>query len=202
MDILGYESCLADPDLWMRKLTTDDGVEYYEYMLLYTDDCLAINKMPMELLMKINKYFLMKPKSIGPPKNYLGAKITKIQLPNGVVTFAMSMSQYVQEAVKNVKNHLQKRDLGLLKKASTPMSTNYSPEIDGSPEFNEEDTTFYQSLKGILQWIVEMGHMDISMEVSALSSFVVMLQEGHMQQVLHIFANLKIHHNARISRLI
>ena len=91
MEMLQYKSCLAGPDLWMKKLTTDEGVEYYEYMLLYTDDCLAISKMPMESLMEINKYFLMKPSSIGPPKIYLGTKMTKVQLPNGVVAYAMSI---------------------------------------------------------------------------------------------------------------
>ena len=29
MDMLGYESCLADPDLWMREAVTDDGRRYY-----------------------------------------------------------------------------------------------------------------------------------------------------------------------------
>ena len=148
--------------------------------------------------MEINKYFPMKPKSIGPPKIYLGAKISKVQLPNGVVAYAMSMSQYVKEAVRNVESHLMKRNLSLLKKASTPMTANYSPEVDGSPELNEEDAAYYQSLIGTLRSIVEMGRMDISMEVSALSSFVIMPREGHMQQVLHIFAYLKIHHSARL----
>ena len=198
MDMLGYESCLANPNLWMRKATTNDGVPYYEYMLLYTDDCLAISKNLQEALMEINKYFSMKPKSVGPPKIHLGAKISKVQLPNGVIAYAMSISQYIREAVKNVESHLRKRDLSLLKKASTPMSANYSPEVDGNPEHDEEDAAYYQSLIGMLRWIVEMGHMDISMEVSALSSFVVMPREGHMQKVLHIFAYLKIHHNARL----
>ena len=178
MDMLGYESCLANPNLWIRKATTDDGVFYYEYMLLYTDDCLTISKNPQEALMEINKYFPMKPKSVGPPKINLGAKISKVQLPNGVIVYAMSMSQYLREAVKNVESHLSKRDLSLLKKVSTPMSANYSPEVDGSPELNKEDAAYYQSLIGTLQWIVEMGWMDISMEVSVLSSFVVMPREG------------------------
>ncbi len=43
-----------------------------------------------------------------------------------------------------------------------------------------------------------MDRMDISMEVSPLSSFIAMPREGHMQQVLHIFAYLKVYHNARI----
>jgi len=42
MKHLGYESCLADPDLWMRLAVNNNGVEYYEYMLLYVDDCLCV----------------------------------------------------------------------------------------------------------------------------------------------------------------
>ena len=198
MDMLGYTSCLADPDLWMREAVGDDGNKYYEYMLLYTDDCLAVSQNPKEQLMEIDKYFPLKPASIGPPKIYLGAKVTKVQLPNGVEAYAVSMSQYVQEAVRNVEEHLKKRDLALLKKASTPVAANYSPELDASDELDADDATYYQSLIGVLRWIVEMGRVDICMEVSALSSFVAMPREGHMQQVLHIFAYLKIHHNARV----
>ena len=132
------------------------------------------------------------------PKFYLGAKILKVQLPNGVNAYTMSMSQYVQEAVKNVEQYLKKRDLTLVKKASTPMTANYSPELDGSEELGGDDATYYQSLIGVLRWIVEMGRMDICMEVSAMSLFVAMPREGHIQQVLHIFAYLKIHHNAQI----
>lgn len=37
MDLLGFTSCLADPDLWMRKAMSNKGIEYYEYVLLYID---------------------------------------------------------------------------------------------------------------------------------------------------------------------
>ena len=198
MEMLGYTSCLADPDLWIRKAITDNGNDYYEYMLLYTDDCLSVSEHPRQALMEVNKYFPLKPESVGPPKIYLGAKISKVQLQNGVEAYAMSMSQYVQEAVRNVEGHLRKKGLGLLKKASTPMSLHYCPEIDASPELDQNGVGYYQSLIGILRWIVEMGRMDICMEVSSLSSYIAMPREGHMQQVLHIFAYLKINHNARM----
>ena len=84
--------------------------------------------------MEINQYFPMQPSSIGPPKIYLGAKISKVQLPNGAVAF-------VREAVQNVEEHLKKRNLGLLKKVSTPIAANYSLEVDVSPELDEEDAT-------------------------------------------------------------
>lgn len=156
MDLLGYTSCLADPDLWIRKAVSDKGIEYYEYMLLYTDDCLALSEHAMAMLEEVNRYFPMKPSSMGPPKIYLGAKIGKIQLPNGVIAYSMSMSQYVQEAVKNVETYIAKRSMALSKKASTPLSAGYSPEIDQSEELEETDATYYQSLIGVLRWLVEM----------------------------------------------
>ena len=46
--------------------------------------------------------------------------------------------------------------------------------------------------------MVEMGQIDITCKVSMMSSFVAMPREGHLQQLLHLFAYLKSHHNARI----
>ena len=100
----------------------------------------------------------------------------KVQLLNGVNAYAMSMSQYVQEAIRNVEQYLKKRDLALVKKASTPMTANYSPELDGSKELGSDDAMYYQSLIGVLRWIVEIGCVEICMEVSAMSSFVAMKQ--------------------------
>lgn len=174
MDMLGYNLCLADPDLWIREVLVDDGNKYHEYMLLHTDDCLAVSQNPKEQLMEIDKYFPLKPTSIGAPKIYLGANVSKVQLLNGVEEYTMSMSQYVQEAGRNVEGYLRKRDLALPKKVSTPVTINYSPELDASDKLSIEDLMYYQSLIGILRWIVKMGRMDIYVEVSALSSFVAM----------------------------
>jgi hypothetical protein len=33
MTDLGFTSCKADPDVWMRKATKPDGTYYYEYVL-------------------------------------------------------------------------------------------------------------------------------------------------------------------------
>ena len=58
MDHLGYQSCRADPDLWMR-VANDGGIDYYEYMLLYVDDCLIVSKYPEESLSRLGKYFFI-----------------------------------------------------------------------------------------------------------------------------------------------
>ena len=73
---LGFTSCQADPDIWMRPAQKDDGSEYWEYVLLYVDDALCISMNSENFLRnEIGKYFFIKPKSVGPPEIYLGNKI-------------------------------------------------------------------------------------------------------------------------------
>ena len=41
---LGWESCIADPDVWLKpEVRPDDGCKYYAYCLLYVDDILVIH---------------------------------------------------------------------------------------------------------------------------------------------------------------
>jgi hypothetical protein len=77
----------------------------------------------------------MKPNSVA-DDILLGAKISKEKLPNGTEAWAMSSSKYVQEAVKNVKIWLAKRDC---RSSSTPLPTSYRPELDISPELDADD---------------------------------------------------------------
>ena len=37
----------ADPDVWIRPAAKPDGSEYYEMVLCYVEDVLAISTMPM-----------------------------------------------------------------------------------------------------------------------------------------------------------
>ena len=76
--------------------------------------------------------------------------------------------------------------------------TSYRPELDVSPELMPRDSAYYQSLIGILWWIVELGRIDICLEVSMMSSHLVMPRKGHLDQVLHIFAYLRKYHNTEL----
>ena len=195
---IGFEPCRADPDMWMRVSKMDNGVEYYEYSLLYVDDCLMISQHPEQALKQIGKYFPLKKGSVGPPSLYLGAKISKVDLPNGVSAWAWSASKYVQEAVRNLETILEKRGVKLRNNVNAPLSNDYRPEIDMTPVCNGEDAKLYLSLIGILRWIVELGRIDITCEVSLMSSCAAMPREGQLNQVFHIFSYLKTHHNSRL----
>jgi hypothetical protein len=50
MKDLGFTSCKADPDIWMRGAARPNGSKYYEYVLFYVDDCLAISVDPNSIL--------------------------------------------------------------------------------------------------------------------------------------------------------
>ena len=65
-------------------------------------------------------------------------------------------------------------------------------------ELTPRDSAYYQSLIGILRWIVEHGRIDICLEVSMMSSLHAMPRKGHLDQVLHIFAYLCKYHNTEL----
>jgi hypothetical protein len=183
----------------MRPALKADGSEYYEYVLLYTDDLLVISENGEKLIRDhVGKYFEIKDKSVGPPKIYLGGHMREVTLENGQTAWAFGSSQYVKAAVKNVEEYLEKRGAKLVSKAETPVQTSYRPELDVSSELGSVEAAYYQSLIGILHWIVELGRVDICLEVSVMSSHLVLPREGHLEQTLHIFAYLKKYHNSEL----
>jgi len=198
MATLGFESCKADPDVWMRKATREDGFDYYEYVLIYTDDILAISHRPNEIMKLIDGYFPMKPSSIGTPDIYLGGQLSKVTMPNGVIAWSMASSKYVQNAVTNVEDWLAKHNMKLSTRAPSPMTNGYRPELDVTKELDPERANYYQSQIGVLRWAVELGRIDIITEVSMLASHLAMPREGHLTEVFHIFAYLKNKHNAAL----
>jgi hypothetical protein len=116
----------------------------------------------------------MKEGSIQVPTFYLGAKLNKNILPNGVVAWGMSSNKYVQYAFQNVREYLAALpgDQMLAKKASGPFAGGYKPELDESRELDSTKANFYQSQIGILRWCVELGRIYIITEVSMLSTYL------------------------------
>ena len=109
MKHLHFKSCLADPDVWIRLAMSESGLEYYEYVLSWTDDCLVISHLPEFVLRhEIGKYFKLKEESIGAPKMYLGGKMRSVKLDNGNQAWSFSSAQYAKSAVANVEEKLKK----------------------------------------------------------------------------------------------
>ena len=135
MIFLGFKSCQAEPDIWMREATKTDGVDYWEYELLYVDDCLVVSDHGEKMLREdIVKYFKLKEKPIGLPDVYLGDKMRRVKLENSYKEWTFRYSQYVVEAVKNVEAYLAGKETKLNAKAGAPISNGYRPETESNNE--------------------------------------------------------------------
>jgi hypothetical protein len=125
----------------------------------------------------------------------------KFQLPNGKVEWAMGSRTYVKNAVRVVESLIVEDDpeAKLKSTARNPFPTRYKPELDVTAELNEELGSRFLQLVGILRWAIELGRLDIYVELSQLSQHQALPHRGHLEAIYHIFAYLKKHENgARI----
>ena len=199
MTTLGFFSSEGDHDVWRCPRTHPDGSQYHEFCCLYVDDCLVISENPEHIIRnEIGKHWELKKGSVGPPSLYLGNKVSHVTLENDQQCWSFSSSQYTQAAVKNVKRYLKLRNKSLPKKVTSPLRGGYRPEVDITPELSVTDAAHYQSLIGILRWIVELGRVDINCEVSEMASMMALPREGHLDQLYHLFAYLSSKHNAEM----
>lgn len=123
--------------------------------------------------------------------------------------WTQNADSYLAASVVQVKERLLKEGVKKLPWTSTgtPLQALYSPWNDVSPELKITGHRYFQELIGILRWGVELGRLDILLEVSLLSQYLASPREGHLQPVLYIFGYLeknpkkKIafdHHKARV----
>jgi hypothetical protein len=167
--------------------------------LVYTDNLLAIAMNPESILDDVNLLFNLKPEPVGHPNIYLGSKVSKAIMENGIECCCNSSSQYAKEAVQNTEDYLKKNNGKLLSgKKHSPMETDYRPELDMTATLDPEEANYYQSQIGVLRWAVELGRMDITTEVSMLASHNALPREGHLTAVFRIFSYLKMKGNARL----
>jgi hypothetical protein len=106
---LGFQSTIDDPDVWLRAASKGDGEQYYEYVLMYVDDILAISCDPNAILEDVQKTFKLKNDKIEPPEFYLGAKLQEKPI-NGLNCWTITSQDYVKAAVKNVEEAIKRRD--------------------------------------------------------------------------------------------
>jgi hypothetical protein len=196
---LGWISCRADPDVWMRPAIKTDGTQYYEYLLIHTDDLLCLSEKSKECLDEINGYFLLKPDSIGEPTTYLGGQISRYYIDGDPKPkWAYGSEKYVKEALRVIKRKLEERGMSLKLKARAVLPSGYKPELDNSDMLDADDATFYMQAVGILRWIVELGRVDICCEVSMMAAYNACPRVGHIEAVMHIFSYLSCHERSRL----
>jgi hypothetical protein len=194
---LNYRPSFADPDVWLKAAVKPCGFEYYEMVLCYVDDVMVISGVPSRTIEGIQSVFKLKGDKAGPPDMYLGVSLEKKKNANGIECWTLSPEKYVNAAIQNVEKKIGILPFGK-SQCPTPMRSSYHPSEDDSAELNSEGLGYYQELIGVLRWAVEIGRLDILLEVSLLSSHLALPRKGHLEQVYHIFAYLKYAGRRRI----
>lgn len=188
---LGYKPSKGDPDVWLRPAVKPDGHQYYEYLLTYVDDIILVSHDPDVTMKGLQEAVKLKNDKFCPPDSFLGSQLTFKEI-TGQPCWCMTSNRYITEAIKTLEQSLQKKGAGPIpNKASTPLPLKYHPELESSPELNAADTKLYQEMIGILRWSVELGRIDIALEVSLMSSHMAAPRIGHLQQLLHMLGYLK-----------
>jgi len=139
---LGFVSCKADHDVWMRPAVKADGSKYYEYILCYVYDILMASMNPQAVMKSIETVFPLKPGSVKEPDLCLGADIKKWYIDGseepGKARWVMSSTNYTKKAIFEVERELKAADKRLPTRVTTPLSTGYRPEIDVTPELDAD----------------------------------------------------------------
>ena len=132
-----------------------DGPKYYEMVLCYVDDVLAISDMSMRTMDNIRSVFKVKGDKAEVPDVYLGDMLSQGETETGTKCWSMSSEKYVKAAIDNLESKLRKSDMHL-PKCRTTMSRKYHPSEDVKKELNVEGIQFYQELIWVLRWAVEI----------------------------------------------
>ena len=188
---LGFRPTRSDPDVWLKPGVKPDGSKYYEMILCYVDDVIAMSSKPILIIDGIRATFRLKDDKAEVPEVYLGGDIKQVETASGTKCWTLSSEKYIKTAIANVEEKLSKSNLRLPSKCITPFVSGYHPSEDVTKELDSEGTRYYQELIGVLRWAIELGRVDILLEVALLSTHLVLPRAGHLQQLYHIFGYLK-----------
>ena len=92
----------------------------------------------------------------------------------------MSPKKYIGRAIESFQRMFVKKPKT---KYSSPLEPGDHPKLDNSDEFDIDGIKKYQSLIGILQWLVSLGRLDIATAVMTMSSFHVEPRKEHLESI-------------------
>ena len=69
--------------------------------------------------------------------------------------------------------------------------SSYRPETDTLPELKAEGVKQYQEMVELLRWSVDLGRVDIILEITLMSTYLALSRRGYLKQVFQMFGYLK-----------
>ena len=176
---LKFKPSKADLDVWMRP---GPGGTCYEYIAVYVDDLAIAAKDPQAFCNELKKKYNLKLNGVGPLEYHLGCTYKKD--PDG--TLAADPRRYVNKILESYERMFKEKP----KKSRSPLEGEDHPELDTSELCDEHQTKQFQTLIGQLQWLISLGHFDIAVHVTSLSSFRAQPRKGHLDRAKRIVGYL------------
>ena len=122
---------------------------------------------------------------------YLGDLIDQVNTDDGRRCWALLYEHNVKNAVITVEGKLQKEVRKLPGKCTSPMTPGYHHSLETSLELGSKDLRYYQELIGMLRRSIDVGWVDILLEVAVLSSHLDLPRTEHLEETYHIFGCMK-----------
>ena len=131
---------------------------------------------------RLNKFYIRLKDGVVTLYKYLGANIEKVQPVNRHKVWSMICVDYFTGAIRNVDNMLEesKTALKTFGNGHRTYESSYRPEIYVSPLFSPYLIHRYQQLIKMMRWYIELGIIDIQVEVSCLSQHLCDPRVCHM----------------------
>ena len=106
----GFQSCKADPDVWMKPAVKPNGEKRCARVLCYVDDLLVVSHKPQDVMDFLSKKHTLKEGSVKEPTECLGSQVIKWgamdPLSPNKHCWAMSSDLHVKCAVGEVEKEL------------------------------------------------------------------------------------------------
>ena len=182
---MGFLSCKAEPDIWMRP-----NGKIYEYIAVYVDDLAIVVHDPKTFVSMLEDKYKFKLKGTGKITHHLGMDFYRDEDS----TLCLSACKYIEKMIANYEKLFGESPKQTY---SSPIEKGDHPEIDTSELLDNQGIQLYQSLIGTLQWAITIGRFDICTAVMTLSGFRVAPRRGHLDRVKRMYGYLsKMRHAA------
>jgi hypothetical protein len=151
---------------------------------------MCIGTHPECFVQSLTETYNFKLKGVGEPSYHVGGDFFRDQ--DG--TLEWGATSYVKKMIANYEVMFGSKPT----EYSAPMIAKDHPELDTTPELDENGIKQYQSLIGALQWLVTLGHFDILIGVTTMSGYRIAPREGHLESLKQIIGYVKKHPDGAI----
>ena len=141
-------------------------------LLACSYDALSMSHDPFKAIDGIRSVLKLKGYKATVPDMCLGGGLSEVKNSNGTKCCTMFSEKHAKADVANVEEKLTESGLRLLSKCSSPFSLGCYPNEDATPELDSEGLTIYQEQTGTLRWLIELGRVDVLLEVALLSYYL------------------------------